>query len=329
MNNALASRDRLNDLPQIGSVTMQRGLKSDRPVAEGRRTRARIVRKQRQVKGEAPALEAEAPPADKPDHEQFEYFLAHLAHYDVLTDLPNRAQFHDRLSGTLARAARQKYLAGILLLNLDHFKSVNVKHGHKQGDALLKQVAERIKKCTRKSDTLARLGGDEFAVILEALDDKQGAIIPAQRVLDALREPLTVGGIQIEITATIGIAVFPVDAQDLDGMLRTADSAMCDAKDHQRDSYRFYSPELDFKTQRDEVRRSEIEARLATLTPREREVLDVLIAGKANKMIAYLLGTSTRTIEHHRAHIMAKMQASSIAELVRMLLDHRGAPPAA
>jgi diguanylate cyclase (GGDEF)-like protein len=271
----------------------------------------------------------DTPSRKKPQREQFEYFLAHLAHYDVLTDLPNRSQFHDRLSGALARAARQKNLAGILLMNLDHFKSVNVKHGYKQADSVLQQVAERLKHCTRKSDTLARLGGDEFAIILEALDDKQGASVPAQRVLDALREPLTVAGTRIAISATIGIAIFPDDAQDLDGLLRTADAAMCDAKDHQRNTYRFYSTELEFKTQRDEFRRSEIEARLARLTPREREVLNVLIEGKANKVIAYLLGTSTRTIENHRAHIMEKMQATSIAELVRMLLDHRRAPPAA
>src|SRR5437868_5958052 len=119
---------------------MQRYLKEDHPATEGRRTRTRIARKQR----ETPAFTAPPPPADMPDSEQFEYFLAHMAHYDVLTDLPNRAQFHDRLSGTLARAARQKYLAGILLVNLDHFKSVNVRHGHKQGDALLQQVAGRL-----------------------------------------------------------------------------------------------------------------------------------------------------------------------------------------
>lgn len=122
---------------------MQPELKSDRLIVEGRKPRARVARKQR----EAPAFSADARPGDKPDREQFEYFQAHFAHYDVLTDLPNRAQFHDRLS---ARAARQKYLAGILLLNLDHFRSVNVKHGHKHGDALLQQVAERLKNARGK-----------------------------------------------------------------------------------------------------------------------------------------------------------------------------------
>jgi diguanylate cyclase (GGDEF)-like protein len=262
------------------------------------------------------------------NREQLEYYLAHLAQYDTLTELPNRSQFHDRLSGALARAARQKQIVGVILLNLDSFKAVNVKHGYAKGDIVLKQVAERLKHCTRKSDTLARLGGDEFAVILEGLIAKEGAVVPAQRVLDALSQPMSIDGKQVVITATVGIALYPLDASDLDPLLHAADTAMCDAKDHQRNSYRFYSAELEFKTQRDELRREQIETRLASLTPREREVLDILIAGKANKMIAYLLGASTRTIENHRARIMDKMQASSLPELVHMVLDHRGLPPA-
>jgi DNA-binding NarL/FixJ family response regulator len=145
-------------------------------------------------------------------------------------------------------------------------------------------------------------------------------------VLESIAEPMTINGRAMHVTATVGIALYPADAADVDGLLRTADSAMCDAKQHQRNSYRFFSPELEFKTRRDELRRTEIKGRLIRLTPREREVLDVLVAGKANKMIAYLLGTSIRTIENHRAHIMEKMQASSLAELVRMVLDHHAVP---
>jgi diguanylate cyclase (GGDEF)-like protein len=256
--------------------------------------------------------------------EQLEYYLGHLAQYDVLTELPNRSQFHDRLSGALARAARHKQMAGIMLLNVDAFKAINIKHGHRGGDLVLKEVAARLKQCTRQSDTVARMGGDEFAVILEDLTGKEGAEVPAQRALDALSRPMLIDGKEVLITATIGIALYPLDVADLDGLLRTADAAMCDAKDHERNTYRFYSAELDFKTQRDELRRAEIEKKLARLTPREREVLDILIAGKANKMIAYLLGASTRTIENHRASIMDKMQADSLPELVRMVLDHRG-----
>ena len=258
--------------------------------------------------------------------EQMEYYLAHLAQYDALTELPNRSQFHDRLTGAMARAARQNHLVGIMLLNVDFFKAVNIKHGYDNGDSVLRQVAERLKQCTRKSDTVARLGGDEFAVILEGLTEKEGAVMPAQRALETLRRPLMIDGVEVLLTATIGIALYPPDVADLDGLLRSADAAMCDAKDHERNAFRFYSLALDLKTQRDELRRAEIEKKLSRLTPREHEVLNILIAGKANKIIAYLLGASTRTIENHRAHIMDKMQAKSLPELVRMVLDHHGSP---
>jgi diguanylate cyclase (GGDEF)-like protein len=262
------------------------------------------------------------------ERKQLEFYLGHLAQYDVLTELPNRSQFRDRLGGAIARAERHQHIAGVMLLNVDGFKAINIRHGHRAGDLVLQEVAARLKHCTRQSDTVARLGGDEFAVILEDLAAREGAVVPAMRALEALAKPMRIegGDISISITVTLGIALYPLDVKDLDGLLRTADAAMCDAKDHGRNCFRFYSPEFEFKTQREELRRAEIEKNLARLTSREREVLDTLIAGKANKMIAYLLGASTRTIENHRASIMSKMKADSLPELVRMVLDHRGSP---
>ena len=267
--------------------------------------------------------------------ETLEYYLGHLAQYDALTDLPNRTQFYDRLSGAIARAERQRKMASIILVNVDFFKAINIEHGYANADRVLQNVAKCLKECARKADTVARLGGDEFAVILEGLNAREGAVLPARRILDALSKPLLLKGRELVLSATIGIALFPGDAQEPDGLLRAADLAMCDAKDHERNTYRFYSSNLDSKTARDTMRRAQIERRLASLTPREREVLDILISGKANKMIAYLLGTSTRTNENHRASIMHKMQADSLAELIRMVLDHHrlatvvGAPPTA
>lgn len=249
--------------------------------------------------------------------------LSYLAQYDVLTELPNRSQFRDHLDGALARATRNNQLLGLMFLGLDRFQKVNAMLGHGAGDFVLKQVAERLKQRVRKGDTVARLGGDEFSVILEGLAEKEAAAVAAQQQLESLACPIPLDGQEVRCTASIGITVFPVDGHNLDTLLRNADVAMYYAKERGRNNYQFYSPELDAHSRRDELRRAEIEQRLARLTRREREVLNLLIAGKATKMIAYLLGTSSRTIDIHRARVMDKMQADSLPELVRMVLDQR------
>jgi diguanylate cyclase (GGDEF)-like protein/PAS domain S-box-containing protein len=247
-----------------------------------------------------------------------------LAQYDALTKLPNRGQLRDRLEGAMARAIRNKQLVGVMFLGLDHFRALNATHGQAAGDFVLKQVAERLRHGMRKSDTAVRLSGDAFAVILEGLAEKAGALVAARRELESLSRPLLLDGQEVRLTASIGITVFPLDTQDLDTLLRNADAAMHYAKERGRNNCQPYSPELDVHGRCEELRRAGIEQRLASLTPREREVLDMLVSGKANKMIAYLLGTSPRTIEQHRAKVMAKMQADSLPELMRMVLDLRG-----
>jgi diguanylate cyclase (GGDEF)-like protein len=261
---------------------------------------------------------------DMTENRRLESRLSYLAQYDLLTELPNRSQMRDRLCGAMARASRNRQLVGLLFLDLDHFNVINQCLGHAVGDFTLQQIAERLKRCTRKSDTVARLGGDEFCIILEGLAEKQGAAVTAQRVLEALSAPLKIDGQEIRTTFSIGITVHPTDADNLDRLLRNADIAMYYAKDCGRNNYQFYSSELDARSHRDELRRVEIEQRLKLLTRREREVLDFLVAGKPNKIIAHLLGTSPRTIENHRARIMDKMEAESLPELVRMMVDPHG-----
>lgn len=217
-------------------------------------------------------------------------------------------------------------MVGVLLLNLDRFKVLNATFGHQIADLVLKRIAERLKKATRQSDSIARLGGDEFSVVLEGLDDKEGAALAAQRLLSATCRPLLVEGREVVVTATIGVGLFPADGDNVDALLVNADAAMCNAKEQRRNTFQFYSPGLGSHNRRDGLRHSDAEQRLARLTPREREVLEILVAGNANKMIAYILGTSTRTIENHRAKIMAKMEASSLPELVRMVINVRGMP---
>ncbi len=263
------------------------------------------------------------PPADA-KRIQLENWLGHVAQIDPLTALPDRTQFLDRLNRAIARADRSGHLLAVLLLNLDRFKELNAKHGHQAADLVLKRTAERLMACTRESDTVARLGGDEFVVILEGLTHADGATVATQRLLEVLGRPLKLETQEIAVTATVGVALYPSDAADVDTLLQNADFAVFHAREYHRNTCQFYSPELRVQTGLREAWRVKIEQGLASLTPREREVQQILVAGNGNKMIGYMLGTSMRTIENHRASIMKKMDAHSLPELVRMVIEVRG-----
>jgi diguanylate cyclase (GGDEF)-like protein len=249
--------------------------------------------------------------------------LQFLVQHDILTELPNRTEFRDRLVGAIARAQRNARQVAVMLINLDHFKAINAKHGIETGDLVLREVAQRLKDSIRQADSVARVAGDEFGLILEAIDQREQAAVVANRVLVNLKAPIDAGSFKIEIGGSAGIAAFPSDASDIDTLLRMADVAMYAAKEGGRGTFRFYFPELEAMTHRDEARREQTAKRMATLTEREREVMDVLVEGNSNKAIAYLLGASPRTIENHRAKVMEKMQADSLPDLVRMVLDLR------
>lgn len=257
-----------------------------------------------------------------------EFSLEALAQVDLLTELPNRAQFRDRLEGAMARASRGRKQLAVALLDLDRFRQMNHDFGQDEADRLLISVAQRLREVMRKGDTLARLGGDEFAVLLEGLNDGSGASIAARRLLAAVVVPRVVAGRQTCITASIGTSLFPQDAADANGLIRAADLALWRAKDRGGNMCESYSPALEAQIAGAAARREDTASCVARLTPRERQVLDILVMGKASKMIAYLLGTSPRTIETHRANIMTKMRAHSIPELVRRVVE-AGIPPIA
>jgi diguanylate cyclase (GGDEF)-like protein len=212
-------------------------------------------------------------------------------------------------------------MVGVLYLTLDHFKAVNAKLGLRGGDAVFVQVAERLKQFARRGDMVARMGSDEFAMIGESLGERDGAAVVARRLLKEISRPFNLDGREFTITTSIGIAVYPSDSEDLDELLQKAEAAMCDAKAHGGNCHRFHTAEMDMRNKRVSSNRIGIAAKVALLTPREREVLELLVTGKTNKMIANLLGTSSRTIENHRAKIMDKMQAGSLPDLVRMMLE--------
>jgi diguanylate cyclase (GGDEF)-like protein len=260
---------------------------------------------------------------DATERSRLEGRLQFLVRHDILTELPNRAEFRDRLVGAMARARRNARQVAVMLLNVDKFKAVNARHGSETGDLVLAEVARRLTGGVRQADSVARIAGDEFGLILEAIDQREQAAVVANRVLPALKAPIQAGGTTIEITASAGISAFPSDAQDIDPLLRMADVAMYAAKEGGPGGFRFYFPELEAMSHRDQLRRQQTLVRIERLTAREREVLDVLIEGNSNKAIGYLLGASTRTIETHRAKIMEKMEAGSLPDLVRMVLESR------
>lgn len=171
--------------------------------------------------------------------------LEHLAHHDPLTDLPNRVLFHTRLGHATQVARRAARRLALLFLDLDGFKNINDSLGHPAGDELLQALARRLAEHLRAVDTLARLGGDEFVILLEDVHESKEAAIVAQNILSLLTQPFRLrSGHDVFISASIGISLFPDDANDTTQLLRNADAALYQAKAQGRNTYRFYTEAL-------------------------------------------------------------------------------------
>ncbi|MGM8225012.1 putative bifunctional diguanylate cyclase/phosphodiesterase [Cellvibrio sp. ARAG 10.3] len=170
-----------------------------------------------------------------------EQHLARLAHYDPLTDIPNRILFRDRLEHAIRLAERDNTFFTLMFIDLNGFKQVNDNFGHDAGDAVIRICAERLSNCMRRSDSVARMGGDEFTLLLQNIENNTDVAHIAQKVIDSISVPSQIGGYEVVVGCSIGIAMYPQAGRDADTLLKNADLAMYKAKQEDGSSYCFFT----------------------------------------------------------------------------------------
>jgi diguanylate cyclase (GGDEF)-like protein/PAS domain S-box-containing protein len=178
---------------------------------------------------------------DVTERKQIEQQLNHMATHDVLTGLPNRMLFIDRLEVALAQSKRNRHKLAVMMLDLDYFKDINDTLGHMVGDQLLKEVGHRLAGLVRQSDTVARLGGDEFIILLSDLERMEDSVGIAEIVLKAFGQPFVCGNHKLTSSTSIGIALYPDDGNDIDSLLKKSDVAMYSVKTQGRNNYKFFA----------------------------------------------------------------------------------------
>jgi len=210
--------------------------------------------------------------------------MAHSAEHDFLTGLPNRMLLNDRISQAIALATRHAKKIAVLFLDLDGFKHINDSLGHPIGDMLLQSIAERLVKCLRGSDSVSRQGGDEFVILLLEIDRAEDAAVTARRILQAVAQSHAIGQHVLHVTASIGISVYPTDGLDADTLIKNADTAMYQAKENGRRSFRFFKPVMNVRA----VERQSIEEGLRRAL--ERHEFAVYYQPKVNLMTGAITG---------------------------------------
>ena len=195
---------------------------------------------------------------DISDRKRAEEKIEFHAYHDVLTMLPNRKLFMDRLRQNLTHARRAGTTLAVMFIDLDNFKTVNDTLGHTAGDEVLLEMAKRLCSCVRADDTVARLGGDEFSMVLSELRRPEDAGRVAEKIISAVQRPMSISGVPIEVSASIGIALYPADGIDAESLLRNADSAMYRAKEAGRNTYQLCTDDM----KRRAIERLSLETRL-------------------------------------------------------------------
>ncbi len=186
--------------------------------------------------------------SDITERKQAEERVRHLAHYDALTDLPNRTLFHDRLQQALIQAQRNHEQVAVMFIDLDRFKIINDTLGHGIGDLLLQSVAQRLSHCVRQGDTVCRQGGDEFVILLPKIARAEDAALVAQKILQSISKPFSLEGHELHISSSIGISFFPNDGVTVDVLMKNADVAMYRAKELGRNNCQFYLADMNARS---------------------------------------------------------------------------------
>jgi diguanylate cyclase (GGDEF)-like protein/PAS domain S-box-containing protein len=195
--------------------------------------------------------------------------MSHLAQHDILTDLPNRLMLNDRLTQAISLARRNHHQLAVLFLDLDGFKHVNDSLGHAVGDKLLQSVAARLSACVRKSDTVSRQGGDEFVILLPEVTHAADAAISAVKIITELKKVHDIGQHHLRVTVSIGISTYPDNGEDAETLVKNADTAMYDAKQHGHDNCQFFRPDMGLNA----VERQSLEGQLRYAIERQELVL--------------------------------------------------------
>ena len=243
------------------------------------------------------------------DRKKTEERLTYLAQFDPLTGLPNRNLFLDRLKQAMEHAQRNQERLAVVFADLDRFKIVNDTMGHGTGDRLLVQVAQRLQQCVRSCDTVARLSGDEFGFILSSLTHAEDATVVAEKVIAALSQLFELEGQEVYISASLGISIFPGDGNDADSLLRSADTAMFQAKEQGPAIYQFYLPQMNERA----VARLRMETQLRGALARREFVLHY--QPKASLVSGEITGFEALLRWQHPAHgLVPPLQFISVLE---------------
>src|SRR5436190_11467600 len=186
---------------------------------------------------------------DITDRKQAEQRIAHMAHHDALTGLPNRVLLRDRIAQAIAQAHRNGTQLAVLFIDLDRFKNINDSLGHQLGDRLLQSVASRVLVCVREGDTVSRVGGDEFVIVIPGLHSSADASAVASKILQVLASAFHLHGNDLHVAASIGISTYPADGSDAETLMRNADTAMYHAKDSGGGNHQFFTQHMNVAAQ--------------------------------------------------------------------------------